>query len=42
MGKLGIDLSNSFNHDSGKILSQSTIEMITKGEYPEWQKKYQN
>lgn len=39
---LALDLMNSYNDDTGKILQQSNIQMITKGEHPEWQKKYKN
>jgi CubicO group peptidase (beta-lactamase class C family) len=35
--------SNGNNMSNGsKILKQDTIKMITKGEHPEWQKKYAN
>jgi CubicO group peptidase (beta-lactamase class C family) len=39
---LGLDLMNSYNNDSGKILQQKTVKMITRGEHPEWQKQYAN
>jgi len=39
---LATDLMNSYNNDDGKILQQSTIKLITKGEHPEWQKKHIN
>ena len=39
---LGIDLMNGFNDNKSKILKQETIKMITHGEHPEWQKKYEN
>ena len=39
---LCIDLMNGYNNDNSKILNQKTIQMITKGEHPEWQKKYMN
>jgi len=39
---LAIDLINTYNKNSGKILSQKTLKMITKGEHPEWNKSFQN
>lgn len=39
---LATDLMNGFNENKSKILSQETIKLITKGEHPEWNKKYQN
>jgi len=39
---LALDLMNSYNDDTGKILKQKTVKLITYGEHPEWQKKYEN
>ena len=39
---LALDLTESYNNDNGKILQQKTIQMITKGEHPEWKKQYAN
>jgi CubicO group peptidase (beta-lactamase class C family) len=39
---LATDLMNGYNNDKSKILQQSTIKLITKGEHPEWQKEYNN
>lgn len=39
---LALDIMNGYNNDESKILKQSTIHMITKGEHPEWQKIYAN
>lgn len=36
------DLMDGYNDDNSRILKQETIKMITKGEYPEWQKTYAN
>ena len=40
--KLAQDLIKTYNSNSGKILQQSTLKMIIKGEHPKWNKKYEN
>ncbi len=40
--KLGIDLINGYNKDKSKILKQDTINLIIRGEHPEWSKQYEN
>ena len=40
--KLTQDLIKTYNSNSGKILQQSTLKMIIKGEHSKWSKKYEN
>ena len=40
--KLTQDLIKIYNDNNGIILQQSTLKMITKGEHPQWDKKYEN
>lgn len=36
------DLMNGYNENNSKILKQTTIKLITKGEHPEWEDEFNN